>query len=157
MAESPAGTRCTAAGSGFCVGEGQMEALQRLQGPSPAETQYIPLVPGDAQACQVYGCHCEPVLGPPQRGTLCGERSPKGAWRTLGRRGVAIRNSCGSTKRKAILCANTKPTTNSPKQQQICQVSLRGNGLPRRFAPRNDMQKTDTRLGLQGRLAQWHP
>ena len=76
-------------------------------------------------------CHCEPVLGPPQRGTLCGERSAKGAllprwpsagittgprkaarfvgkgdprercpalafgrswaWRTLGRRGAAIR------------------------------------------------------------------
>ena len=24
-------------------------------------------------------CHCEPVTGTPQRGTLCGERSPKGA------------------------------------------------------------------------------
>ena len=24
-------------------------------------------------------CHCEPVHGAPQRGTLCGERSPKGA------------------------------------------------------------------------------
>ena len=41
--------------------------------------------------------------------------------------------------------------------EAICQAFLRGNGLPRRFAPRNDMQKTDTRLGLQGRLAQWHP
>ena len=30
-------------------------------------------------ASHVSACHCEPVLGPPQRGTLCGERSPKEA------------------------------------------------------------------------------
>ena len=32
-----------------------------------------------ADTWQISACHCEPVTGTPQRGTLCGERSPKGA------------------------------------------------------------------------------
>ena len=46
-----------------------------------------------------------------------------------------------STKREAVPKANSHPSTNLPKPQPTCQVSLRGCGLPRRFAPRNDMQK----------------
>ncbi len=46
-----------------------------------------------------------------------------------------------STNRKVVLQANTKSTTNSPKQQPTCQAFLQGYGLPRRFAPRNDMLK----------------
>ena len=46
-----------------------------------------------------------------------------------------------STKREAVPKANSQPSTNLPKPQPTCQVSLRGCGLPRRFAPRNDMQK----------------
>ena len=34
----------------------------------------------------------------------------------------------------------------------ICQAFLRGNGLPRRFAPRNDMLKTAVLLQVQGRF-----
>ena len=43
-----------------------------------------------------------------------------------------------STNRKVVLQANTKSTTNSPKQQPTCQAFLQGYGLPRRSAPRND-------------------
>ena len=46
-----------------------------------------------------------------------------------------------STKREAVPKANSQPSTNLPKPQPTCQVSLRGCGLPRRFAPRNDRQK----------------
>ena len=42
--------------------------------------------------------------------------------------------SCGRTKRKAILWANTESVTNLPKQQPTCPVSLRGRGLPHQCA-----------------------
>ena len=63
-------------------------ACQRLQGRFPAVHRQCVLAP--AHTCPPSACHCE-------------ERSD-----------VAIRNSCGSTNRKAILWANTKSATNSP-------------------------------------------
>ena len=81
---------------------------------APADTRHVSAhlarhVLATADTPPPSACHCEPVHGAPQRGTLCGERSPKGAlpcsglwpelgmadfgattWRTLGRRGVAI-------------------------------------------------------------------
>ena len=119
-------------------------------------------------ASHVSACHCEPVLGPPQRGTLCGERSPKEAllprwpsagittgprkaarfvgkgdprercpalafgrswaWRTLGRRGVAIRVSAGIPDKLAAARANSY-------QLRIC---LRYYSLPCAAARRTD-------------------
>ena len=64
-------------------------------------------------------CHCEPVR------TL--------AWQSV--------SPCSSAKREAAPKANPQPSTNSPKPQPTCQVFLQGYGLPRRFAPRNDMLK----------------
>ena len=40
-----------------------------------------------------------------------------------------------------LLPANAQGATNSPKQHPACRVFLRGGGLPRRSAPRNDMLK----------------
>ena len=83
--------------------------------------------------------------------------------------------SCGRTKRKAILWANTESVTNLPKQQPTCPVSLRRRGLPHQCAHwfamtcrnlpgvcgcknvvHNDMLKTGTRLRMHGRGARWH-
>ena len=71
-------------------------------------TWYNVLAYADTQ--QVSACHCE-------------ERSD-----------VAIRTPCSSTKRKAILKANTESVTDLPEVAQTCQVFLRGNGLPHQCA-----------------------
>ena len=47
---------------------------------------------------------------------------------------MAIRTPCSTTKRKGTLWANTKSTTNLPKQQLTCQALLRGRGLPHQCA-----------------------
>ena len=52
---------------------------------------------------------------------------------------------CSSAKREAAPKANSQPSTNLPKPQPTCQVSLRGCGLPRRFAPRNDSGEVSSR------------
>ena len=50
-----------------------------------------------------------------------------------------------STKREAVPKANSQPSTNLPKPQPTCPVFLRGCGLPRRFAPRNDSGEVSSR------------
>ena len=47
---------------------------------------------------------------------------------------MAIRFSCGSTKRKAILHGKSVEAANLPEVVLSCQVSLRGNGLPHQCA-----------------------
>ena len=103
-----------------------------------------------ADTCHVSACHCE-------------ERSD-----------VAIRTPCSSTKRKAILHGKSVEAANLPEVVLSCQVSLRGNGLPHQCAHwfamtcrrqrrvsgcknvgRNDMQKVETLLRVQGRFPQW--
>ena len=104
-----------------------------------------------ADTCHVSACHCE-------------ERSD-----------VAIRSPCSSTKRKAILHGKSVETANLPEVVLSCQVSLRGNGLPHQCAHwfamtcrrkrrccvcknvgRNDMQKAETCLRVQGRFPAVH-
>ena len=116
-----------------------------LSGSTPAVPRY------DGATRQVSACHCE-------------ERSD-----------VAIRTPCSSTKRKAILKANTESVTDLPEVAQTCQVSLRGNGLPHQCAHWfamtckrqrrgcgckgvfcNDMQKAGAWLRVQGRFPAVH-
>ena len=49
------------------------------QSASPAQGVHCGNVLTNVATPPPSACHCEPVLGPPQRGTLCGERSPKEA------------------------------------------------------------------------------
>ena len=79
-------------------------ARSKATGQFASPSRQCPLANADTR--HVLACHCE-------------ERSD-----------VAIRFSCGSTKRKAILWANLKSATNLPKQQPTCQAFLRGCGLP---------------------------
>ena len=98
-------------------------------------------------------CHCEPVTGTPQRGTLCGERSPKGALP-----GSGLWPELGMADFGATRCGNPfSPQKNSASWLLFGQIRSRlrirpkycfpscctakSNGLPRRFAPRNDIQK----------------
>ena len=115
---------------------------------------------------QVIAYHC--VLAPahicPPSACHCEERSD-----------VAIRSPCSGAEREAILWANTKSITNLPEQQSACQVFLRGRGLPHQCAHwfamtcrrqrrvsrcknvgRNDMQKAEALLRLQGRFPAVH-
>ena len=74
---------------------------------------------GCAQARQVYGCHCEPVHGGPAKGHPLRGEEPQGsvapplafgrwgAWRTLGRRGVAIRFPAEKPGNLVLLRANS--------------------------------------------------
>ena len=75
-------------------------------------------------------CHCEPVLGGPRKGApfagggAIRERCPalafgrSRAWRTLGRRGVAIRVPAVRHNKSAVLWAN-------PQLFRICRKELR--------------------------------
>ena len=84
--------------------ETRLRVQRRFSGSTPA----VPWFYADTR--QVTACHCE-------------ERSD-----------VAIRTPCSSTKRKAILWANTESVTDLPEVAQTCQVFLRGNGLPHQCA-----------------------
>ena len=57
-----------------------------------------------------------------------------------------------STKREAVPKANSQPSTNLPKPQPTCQVSLRGERIaaPVCALVRNDMQKTGRCQRVQG-------
>ena len=60
------------------------------------------------------------------------------AWRTFGRRGVAIRIPAGKLGKLVVLRANSLRLTNSPEVLLSVTPYRRSYGLPRRFAPRND-------------------
>ena len=65
----------------------------------------------------------------------------RGAWRTLGRRGVAIRSPRRETwQGGGSLGEFVTPYEFAQSTAVFCAL-LRGYGLPRRFAPRHDMQK----------------
>ena len=77
----------------------------------------------------------------------------RGAWRTLGRRGVAIRFPAEKPGKLALLRANPQPLSYSPKVLLSAMPCRKECGLPRRFAPRNDMQKLAGCLRVQERAA----
>ena len=61
-----------------------------------------------------------------------------GAWRTLGRRGVAIRFPAEIPDMSVVLRANSQCFSYSPKVLLFVMYCRKECGLPRRFAPRND-------------------
>ena len=61
--------------------------------------------------------------------------------RTSAHTGVAIRVPAGKANKLAILWANPQHLSYSPKVFPFAMSCRRECGLPRRFAPRNDMQK----------------
>ena len=63
--------------------------------------------------------------------------------------GVAIRSPAAVQNEKLYFGQIRKVLRICPNSLPTGQVSLRGYGLPRRFAPRNDMQKEETRLRVQ--------
>ena len=73
--------------------------------------------------------------------------------RTSAHTGVAIRSPAAVQNEKLYFGQIRKVLRICPNSLPTGQVSLRGYGLPRRFAPRNDMLKVVTRLRLQGRGA----
>ena len=116
-------------------------------------------------------CHCKPVHGAPQRGTLCGERSHKGAlllrWPSGGGEhgglwGDEVWQSvfpAGKPSKLALLWANSLRLAYSPKAVLLVLPHCKENGLSRRHAPRNDMQRLAGLLRVQPRppRAAYHP
>ena len=157
----------------------QVTPCQRLQERFPAVPWQRPLANADTR--QVFARHC--VLAPahtcPPSAYHCvlapAHTCPLSACHCEERSDVAIRSPCSGAEREAILWANTKSITNLPEQQSACQVFLRGRGLPHQCAHwfamtcrrqrrvsrcknvgRNDMQKAEALLRLQGRFPAVH-
>ena len=109
--------------------------------------------------------------GAPQRGTLCGERSHKGAllprWPSGGGEhgglwGDEVWQSvfpAGKPSKLALLWANSLRLAYSPKALLLVLPHCKENGLSRRHAPRNDMQRLAGLLRVQPRppRAAYHP
>ena len=93
------------------------------------------------------------ILSPGKKLSTDGAFCRRGAWRTLGRRGVAIRFPAEKPGKLAPLRANSQPLSYSPKVLLSAMPCRKENGLPRRFAPRNDMQKLAGCLRVQERAA----
>ena len=106
--------------------------------------------PGSPRLLPVIANQC---VGALQRVSLCGERSPKGALLPPGLQTAGSMADFGATR-----CGNPRlrreawqaGTTSgkfvyafpySPKVFPFTLCCCKENGLPRRFAPRNDMQK----------------
>ena len=78
------------------------------------------------------------ILSPGKKLSTDGAFCRRGAWRTLGRRGVAIRVPAEMPGKLAPLRANSQPLSYSPKVLLSAMPCRKENGLSRRFAPRND-------------------
>ena len=79
-------------------------------------------------------CHCEPVPGAPQRGTLCGERSPKGAllprWPLAGGEYGVL----ATVLAYLSFACHCEPVTGTPQRGTLCgerrpKGALPGSGL----------------------------
>ena len=142
--------RCKLSHVSGCKGASAVHRQCPLANAGTRQVSACHCVLAHADTCHVSACHCE-------------ERSD-----------VAIRTPCSSTKRKAILPGKSVEAANLPEVVLSCQVSLRGNGLPHQCAHwfamtcrrkrrccvcknvgRNDMQKVETLLRVQGRFPQW--
>ena len=78
------------------------------------------------------------ILSPGKKLSTDGAFCRRGAWRTLGRRGVAIRFPAEKPGKLALLRANPQPLSYSPKVLLSAMPCRKENGLSRRFAPRDD-------------------
>ncbi len=93
-----------------------------------------------------FACHC--VLRSCNRSSAS---SFSMSLRTSAHTGVAIRVPAGKPGKLVGLKANSLRLAYSPKVLLFVLPHCKENGLPRRFAPRNDMQKVGRCARVQGR------
>ena len=119
--------------------------------PRSCNREHLPVLcmslrPCPAHTCQVSAC--------PRAKRPCNRAHASSfsmSLRTSAHTGAAIRVPAEKLCKLAILRANLWRFSDSPKVLLFVLLYCEENGLSRRFAPRNDMQKTEALLRVQGR------